>query len=404
MRKWSRPPLSAWSLQFDSHNARVFKSAAMFAALLVLGTGCGTGNARRPTAAMRSPRAAATPVSESSPPTTGSNVPPAVTALPPLITNTPPPLTTLPVVPKPATNPPAITFKGEGWIPLERWTEAMNLERPRRLATAPTESFALVLPVGVVRFSVGSQVALWDGVEFRFGFPPRAQDGQVYLHSLDLRKNIEPLLKSRAPLKAPARVIVLDPGHGGINSGTRSAADVRNEKYFTLDWALRIAGLLRTNGWNVILTRTNDVDVSLADRVALAEAQRADLFISLHFNSAGGNGTEQAGLETYCLTPQGMTSTLTRGYDDDAKEWSPNNAFDEDNLLLALRLHRALLRVNGNLDRGVRRARFLTVLRGQNRPAALIEGGYLSNPAEARRVADPAFRQRLAEAVAKALQ
>ena len=99
-----------------------------------------------------------------------------------------------------------------------------------------------------------------------------------------------------------------------------------------------------------------------------------------------------------------MTSTLTRGYDDDPKELSPNNAFDQENLLLALRLHRALLRVNGNADRSVRRARFLTVLRGQNRPAALIEGGYLSNPTEARRIAQPEFRQRLAEAVAKALE
>ena len=54
-------------------------------------------------------------------------------------------------------------------------------------------------------------------------------------------------------------------------------------------------------------------------------------------------------------------------------------------------------------DRGVRRARFMVVLRGQRRPAVLIEGGYLSNPREARRIADPNYRQKLAEAVAVAL-
>jgi N-acetylmuramoyl-L-alanine amidase len=99
-----------------------------------------------------------------------------------------------------------------------------------------------------------------------------------------------------------------------------------------------------------------------------------------------------------------MSSSLTRGYEDDPRQSFPNNAFDEQNLALAVRLHRALLGVNGGEDRGVRRARFQAVLRGQNRPAVLIEGGYLSNPAEARRIGDPAYRQKLAEAIAKALE
>lgn len=376
----------------------------MFASALVVMTGCRSAS-HSTVPASRPPKLAVEPARK--PPTPEPALvrsPRVATNTLPLVTQLPPPLTNPPVPPKPATNPPAIAFTYDGWYPLEGWTHALGLERPRRLATAPMESFAIMLPVGVVRVSAGSQVAVWDGVEFRLGFAPRSQDGQVYLHSLDLKKNLEPLLRSRAPLKAPARIIVLDPGHGGSNSGTRSAVDDRNEKHFTLDWALRTAELLRANGWKVVLTRTNDVDVSLADRIALAEEQRADLFISFHFNSSGGGGSEQAGLETYCLTPQGMTSTLTRGYDDDPKELSPNNAFDEENLLLALRLHRALLRVNGGADRSVRRARFLTVLRGQNRPAALIEGGYLSNPTEARRIAQPEFRQRLAEAVAKALE
>jgi N-acetylmuramoyl-L-alanine amidase len=68
-----------------------------------------------------------------------------------------------------------------------------------------------------------------------------------------------------------------------------------------------------------------------------------------------------------------------------------------------MRIQRTLLKVTGAKDHGVRRARFMTVLRGQNRPAVLVEGGYLSNPREARRIADPAYRQKLAEAVAAAL-
>jgi len=195
---------------------------------------------------------------------------------------------------------------------------------------------------------------------------------------------------------------VIDPGHGGLNAGTQSVFGNANEKEFTLDWGRRLARLLVTNGWRVFLTRTNDTDISLSNRVAIAEQSKAGLFISLHFNSSAPN-QDQAGLETYCLTPVGMPSTLKRGYEDDASLMFPNNAFDEENFLWAMRLHRALVGECGMADRGVRHARFLGVLRGQNRPAVLIEAGYLSNPAEARRIADAAYRQKLAEAVAEAL-
>jgi N-acetylmuramoyl-L-alanine amidase len=109
-------------------------------------------------------------------------------------------------------------------------------------------------------------------------------------------------------------------------------------------------------------------------------------------------------VETYCLTPTGMASSVTRGYNDDVRQVFPNNAFDTENLQYAVRFQRALLEVNGTTDRGVRRARYQAVLRGHSRPAVLIEGGYLSNPREARKIADPAYRQKLAEAVAKGLE
>jgi len=197
-------------------------------------------------------------------------------------------------------------------------------------------------------------------------------------------------------------VVVIDPGHGGADPGARSAADGRWEKEFTLDWARRLAPLLEQRGWRVFLTRGNDRDLSLSDRVAFAEAHGADLFLSLHFN-VSGRGRDQAGLETYCLTPTGMRSSLTRGYEDDPAEVLPNNAFDAENLQWAVHLHAALLKLDGLADRGVRRARFLGVLRTQKRPAVLIEGGYLSNPAEARRIGDPAYRQSMAAALAHAL-
>jgi N-acetylmuramoyl-L-alanine amidase len=199
------------------------------------------------------------------------------------------------------------------------------------------------------------------------------------------------------------RIIVIDPGHGGINGGTISVLDKRPEKEFTLDWARRIKPLLEQEGWQVFLTRTNDVDIALSNRVAMAEMLHAGLFVSLHFNSLAPD-QKPVGLATFCLTPAGLPSTVTRGYPDILFQNFPNNNFDTQNMQLAERLHRALLHATSLEDRGVNRARFIGVLRGQRRPSVLIEAGFLSNPHEAKRIADPLFRQKLAEAVATALK
>ena len=95
---------------------------------------------------------------------------------------------------------------------------------------------------------------------------------------------------------------------------------------------------------------------------------------------------------------------MTRGFDDDWSENLPNNNFDSENLRFAVRVHAALLRATGEEDRGVRRARFIGVLRGQKRAAILIEAGYLSNPAEAKLIENSDYRQKLAEAFANALK
>jgi N-acetylmuramoyl-L-alanine amidase len=289
------------------------------------------------------------------------------------------------------------------WIPLNRWAAEHKIGAPHLLSDQPVAMYAIGSTNGVMVLEIGSREAVWNGITIHLGFEPQLIDNQIYLHSLDLQKNLEPLLCD-PPLKFSAnRVIVIDPGHGGSNTGTHSVLDGHFEKEYTLDWALRLAPLLTTNGWQVFLTRTNDTEVSLDDRAAFAEAHHADLFISLHFNSAAPNQT-QAGLETYCLTPTGMPSTLIRGSTDLWSESFPDNGFDAENLQLAVRLHTALLRTAGLEDRGVRRARFIGVLHNQRRPAVLIESGYLSNPHEAQLIESPEFRQLLAEAIAGALQ
>jgi N-acetylmuramoyl-L-alanine amidase len=289
------------------------------------------------------------------------------------------------------------------WTSLNRWAAENRISAPHRLSDTPVNTYAVGSANGTMVLDIGSREATWNGVEVQLGFGPQFIDDQVFVHGLDLQKNLEPLLFG-PPLTFGNRVIVIDPGHGGVNVGTHSVLDGRLEKEFTLDWALRLAPLLAANGWQVFLTRTNDVDIALSNRVMFAEAHHADVFISLHFNSTSDRSKETAGLETYCSTPAGMPSSLTRDYADTWSQYFPNNNFDAQNLQLAVLLQTVLLRAGNEDDRGVRRVRFIGVLHGQRRPAVLIEGGYLSNPHEAKRIENPEFRQKLAQAVADVLK
>jgi N-acetylmuramoyl-L-alanine amidase len=313
-----------------------------------------------------------------------------------------------PLAPPPSTPPGAIHAPTNhfinAWIPMKAWCDENKAGPLQRISSGLAPTFALKAANGVLIFRAYDQVAYWNSMEFHLGFAPQVVNGQPALHSLDLVKNIEPLLH---PLTLPDRtnrVIVIDPGHGGANLGTRSVLNGAYEKEYTLDWAKRLMAIMAANGWKVFLTRTGDTDVSLTNRVAFADACKADLFVSLHFNAAPSpTDHEEAGIETFCVTPTGMPSTLKRDFDDDISLVFPNNRYDSENLQYAIQVQRSLLKISDARDHGVRRARFMTVIRGQNRPAILVEGGYLSNSREAKRVAEPAYRQKLAEAVAAAL-
>jgi len=308
-------------------------------------------------------------------------------------------MTRVPGLPQTALVEPVTT-----WTTLNRWAAQHKVSTPRFLSSTPIYAYSVSSPNGVMVLAIGSHAATWNGVDLELGFEPQFIDREIFVHGLDLQKNLEPLLCAPPLSFGTNRVIVIDPGHGGANLGTRSVLDGRFEKEFTLDWAKRLAPLLEQEGWRVFLTRTSDVYVTNSDRVVFAESHHADLFISLHFNSTSDRNEKTGGLETYCITPTGMPSTLTRGFADLWSENLPNNFFDTQNLQLAARIHGALLRATGIEDRGVRHSRFDTVLRGQKRPAILIEGGYLSNPHEAAKIENPDYRQKLAEAIADALK
>ncbi len=230
-----------------------------------------------------------------------------------------------------------------------------------------------------------------NNVQHWLSTPVLAARGQLWITSLDVLKTIDPVLRQgRSRTPAPIRLVVLDPGHGGSDTGTRGRRSV--EKKFTLDVARRVESVLEANGLTVLLTRTTDCTLSLDDRVDLAKSRRADVFVSIHFNSGGS----AEGIETYCVPPAGARSTANRHDDRDA---TPGNRYDEKNAWLAHCVQRSVLRATDAHDRGVRRARFV-VIRDAPCPAILIEGGFLSNRTEERRILTAEYREKLAKAIA----
>lgn len=245
-----------------------------------------------------------------------------------------------------------------------------------------------------------------DGIRIHMGKPVVGSAGSLWITKLDAEKTVLPLLRpadlaGQLPV-GPPRLIVLDPGHGGTDPGTDNRRVGITEKAAALDVALRVKKLLQARGYRVRMTREGDTRFSNNPRVDLplradfANKALADLFVSIHFNNAP---EPIQGVETYTLTPQHMLSTAATEPDDDTPRALPGNRYDHANLLLGFALHRAMVRGVETPDRGYKRARW-AVLRTLRSPGVLVECAYLSSDEEARRVARPEFRQRIAESIA----
>ena len=282
------------------------------------------------------------------------------------------------------------------WIPLNYWASSQVVGSLQRVST---NQYHLATHWGTFGLAPNARYAIFNGWKIYLGYPLRQTNGVPYIHRLDAERNLRPVVGYYNPLPQRRKTVCIDAGHGGAKGGTKSVLGKFYEKSYSLDWALRLRPLLERKGWRVILTRTDDRDLTIDQRVAIADKHQADLFVSLHFNSAGKGAS---GLETYCTTPRGMPSTLKRGYSDPMRLILPNNAHDLVNVHLAAKVHSALIQHVGMEDRGVRRARFMSVIAKQKRPAVLIEGGFVSDLKEARLIATSSYRQKLAEAVAKA--
>ena len=202
------------------------------------------------------------------------------------------------------------------------------------------------------------------------------RDAAVSTRATTIEEDSTPAPKSKRGRSAESQpqrqstTVVVDAGHGGYDRGGVPGQRVA-EKTMTLDVAQRLRRVLEADGYRVVMTRDSDVFVPLGTRVAIANSYRNAIFVAVHFNSARRSGAN--GIETYF--------------------------YSRDSLSLASAIHYHVIRAAVSGNRGVRRRGYF-VLRRNRIPAVLVECGFLTNPYEARNAQNPAYRQKLAEAIA----
>lgn len=248
-----------------------------------------------------------------------------------------------------------------------------------------------------LRFSADSRKAWHNGDLVWLQRPLRKAGRGWAVSEPDWRTFVDPAVQPGTHVRpGPVRLVVLDPGHGGEDRGTLGARS-SVEKEFTLDVCRRAAQRLERGGLRVLLTRDADVAMDLEERAAFAARNRADVFVSVHFNSAGN--PDASGIETFILPAATEVSTSDWGKPAARRSEHPGNGFDGANAVLGQALHHELLQSAKTEDRGLRRARFV-VLNAAACPAVLVECGFLSNADEEHRIASPAYRDSLAAGIA----
>lgn len=267
-----------------------------------------------------------------------------------------------------------------------------------------------------------------DGAPARLVLDLVATDRESFLRRIALeeklsRSNLPP--PAGAPPAAggdPRPLVVLDPGHGGIDTGTRAPSG-EVEKDIVLDFAKRLRDCIEKSGkYRVLMTRTDDTFVTLADRVRMARDAGAALFVSIHADSLPRREGDAQGASVYTLSEKASDSEAARlaeqenradviaGVDlktepDDVagilldlaqretKSFSSQFAHTlVSDMKGAIRLHKTPLKSAG-----------FRVLRAPDVPSVLVELGYVSNREDLRSLLSESWRDRAAETVARAI-
>jgi N-acetylmuramoyl-L-alanine amidase len=236
--------------------------------------------------------------------------------------------------------------------------------------------------------------------------------------SLTKAKSTVPAVKATAPAGPGIHKIVLDPGHGGRDPGAIGSGGIA-EKDLVLSVARKLAKKLREEmGIEVVLTRKDDSFVPLEDRTAIANAQNADLFVSLHMNASPNS--DARGLETYYLDNTSDEASIRLAARENGT--SRNKVSDlqfilsdmtqnmklEDSITLAHRLQGSLVNTMARKmadvrDLGVKKALFY-VLVGARMPSVLVEMFFITNKIEGRAMTRDEYQNAVVDSLYEGIQ
>jgi len=192
---------------------------------------------------------------------------------------------------------------------------------------------------------------------------------------VNLKNNIA--LANLPNVKKNKFYVVIDPGHGGPDSGAIGIGGLR-ETDVVLDVSKIVTNILNKKGVKVKMTRTNEIDLDLGPRVSIANNTKADIFVSIHANASVGKKRNINGLETFYYSG-----------------WKGR--------LLAEKIQKQIIKVSpGSPDRGVRRGRYF-VIKQTNMPAVLVEIGFVTGKLDGSRLSKDMHRERVAYAIARGI-
>jgi N-acetylmuramoyl-L-alanine amidase len=282
---------------------------------------------------------------------------------------------------------------------------------------------------GPVRVSRAFVVDPAEGQPARLVLDVSPVDRETFLRAAAIDNRLPRLAEPPAPHDDPAKsagdprpVIVVDPGHGGIDTGTHASSG-EQEKNLVLAFATMLRDRLEKTGkYRVVMTRSDDTFVQLADRVRFARAQQAQLFISIHCDALARGGGAADGATVYTLSDQASDAEAQRLADAENRAdiiagvnlaEEPGDIADilidlaqRETKTFSSAFARSVVNEFKNaarLHKNPLRSAGFRVLKAPDVPSVLIELGYVSNAADLKQLVSDQWRSRTSEAVTRAV-
>ena len=193
------------------------------------------------------------------------------------------------------------------------------------------------------------------------------------------------------------KVIFLDPGHGGKDPGAQYLG--LKEKDLNLQVSQQLKTKLESLGYKVIMSRSSDVYVDfITERSRMSNETNADMFISIHFNATGhGLDSGEDGIQTYTYLPTGNIPSVIN------KKWHDNPTRLKYSYKLGSYIHQSVLATTHAKDAGLL-AKSFAVLRETNKPAVLLELGYMDDSKESQKIRTKEYQQKLVDGIVQGIQ